>query len=289
MPALPFVAWRGIVGTLALLLVGVALSARASGTTRYPRLSVLPRDRRTALIVAALCGALLNLAMFAAFLRTEVAIALITFYTFPALVTIAAVPLYGERLDRVRVGALALSSIGLLLVVAAPLLAAESFHLDPVGVGLALFAALCQAAFILISGRGWAPMPNLHVATFVVAGAVALALPLTVVAGELGGLLTPFQQPDAWIWIVLGGVTGAAIPTTAFITGIGLIGPSRAAILMTIEPLVGVTIAALYLGEQPTIVQLVGGAAVLIAAAVLQVAPRTGRDIVVEPQLGPLV
>jgi drug/metabolite transporter (DMT)-like permease len=189
----------------------------------------------------------------------------------------------------VRIAALALSSIGLLLVVAAPLLGAGSVHVDPLGVGLALFAALCQAAFILISGRGWAPMPNLHVSTIVVAMAAAVALPLTLLAGDVGGLVKPFEQPDAWLWIVLGGVTGAAIPTTAFITGIGLIGPSRAAILMTIEPLVGVTIAALLLGEKPSLVQLVGGTAVLIAAAVLQVAPRTGRDIVVEPELGPLV
>ena len=44
---------------------------------------------------------------------------------------------------------------------------------------------------------------------------------------------------------------------------------------MTIEPLVGVTIAALFLGEEPSLVQIIGGAAVLVAAAVLQVAPRT--------------
>jgi drug/metabolite transporter (DMT)-like permease len=291
MAALPFVFWRGSIGALALLAIALLVGSRVGGTSRYPRLSVLPRDRQRALIVAALAGALLNLAMFAAFLRTEVAIALITFYTFPALVTLAAVPLYGERLDRLRIGALLLSSVGLVMVVLAPLTSAGHVQVDPVGVGLALFAAVCQATFILISGRGWAPMPNLHVSTIVVGMAAVVALPLTILAGDLGGLLKPFEQPEAWVWILLGGITGAAIPTTAFITGIGLIGPSRAAILMTIEPLVGVTIAALFLGEQPTIVQLIGGAAVLTAAAILQVAPRnaSATEIVVEPEMGPLV
>jgi drug/metabolite transporter (DMT)-like permease len=289
MDALPFVAWRGFVGAAALLVVALLLGTRVGGTSRYPRLTVLPHQRRIALVAAGLAGALLNIAMFAAFLRTEVAIALICFYTFPALVTIAAVPLYGERLDRVRIGALALSSLGLFVVVLAPLLGDQDVLVDPVGVVLALFAAVCQATFILISGRGWSPMPNLHVSTIVVGTVVFLAVPLAFLAGQGGGFAIPFQQPDVWIWILAGGITGAAIPTTAFITGIGLIGPSRAAILMTIEPLVGVSLAALFLGEQPSSVQLVGGAAVLIAAAVLQIAPRGVALPAVELEIGPLV
>src|SRR4051812_34462643 len=289
MDALPFVAWRGFIGAAALLVVALLVGTRIGGTSRYPTLSVLPRDRRIALVAAGLAGALLNIAMFAAFLRTEVAIALMCFYTFPALVTIAAVPLYGERLDRVRVGALALSTVGLLLVVLAPLASAETVLVDPLGVGLALFAALCQATFILISGRGWRPMPNLHVSTIVVGTVVLLAVPLAFLLGQGEGFVLPFQQPDVWIWILAGGITGAAIPTTAFITGIGLIGPSRAAILMTIEPLVGVTIAALLLGEKPSPLQIIGGAAVLVAAAVLQLAPRTVAGPAIQAEFGPLV
>jgi len=127
------------------------------------------------------------------------------------------------------------------------------------------------------------------VTTFVIAMAFAVSLPLTFIAGQAGALLVPFQQPQAWIWILAGAITGAAIPTTAFITGIGLIGPSRAAILMTIEPLVGVTIAALFLHEQPSLVQVIGGAAVLVGAAVLQIAPRSAGQVAVEPEMGPLV
>lgn len=290
MEALPFVAWRGLVGTLVLLVVGVILGTRIGGTSRIPRLSVLPRDRRYALIAAALCGAVLNIAMFAAILLMAVAVALIVFYTYPALVTIAAVRLYGERLDRVRIGALLLSSVGLAMVVLAPLVGSSSVIVDPFGVALALLAAACQAAFILIAGRGFRPMPNLHVSTFVIAMAVVLSVPLAILAGQSSGLLVPFQQPETWIWVLAAGITGAAIPTTAFVTGIGLIGPSRAAILMTIEPLVGVTLAALLLGEQPSLVQIVGGLAVLAAAAILQVAPRQQLEThIAQPEMGPLV
>jgi drug/metabolite transporter (DMT)-like permease len=285
--ALPFVAWRGIAATAALLIVALLLGTRVGGRSRVPDIRVLPRDRRFWLLAAAMCGAVLNIAIFAAFLRTTVAVALICFYTFPTIVTLAAVPLYGERLDRVRIGALLLSATGLLLVLIAPVLGSSDVVIDPVGVALAIFAAVCQATFVLISGRGWKPMPNLHVATYVVGAALAMSVPLTFFAGELDGLLVPFRDSDAWIWILAGSLTGAAIPTTAFITGIGLIGPSRAAVLMTIEPLIGVTIAGLLLGEHPTVVQIAGGAAVLIAAAILQIAPRA--PVPPEPEIGPLV
>jgi len=114
----------------------------------------------------------------------------------------------------------------------------------------------------------------------------ALALVLALLGGDTAGLAVPFHEPAAWIWILAGGIAGAAIPTTAFLLGIGLIGPSRAAILMTIEPLVGVTLAALLLGERPSVVQLVGGFAVLAAAIVLQLVP---SRVPPEPEFGPLV
>jgi drug/metabolite transporter, DME family len=285
--ALPFVVWRGLVATAVLLAVSIALGTLVGGTGRLPDIRVLSHDRRIALLVATLAGALLNIAMFAAFLRTTIAVALICFYTYPALVTIAAVPFYGERLDRVRIGALVLSSIGLVLVVLAPLAGSSNVVIDPGGVALALFAAVCQATFILISGRGWRPMPSLHVTTFVIGAALVIGIPLTILASEGAQLTLPFSDPDLWFWILAGGITGAAIPTTAFITGIGIIGPSRAAILMTIEPLVGVTLAGVLLGEQPSPIQLLGGAAVLVAAAVLQIAPRSA--VPPEPEFGPLV
>lgn len=272
---LPFVAWRAGLGTAALLTVGFFVGRRFGGHGRWPDLRRLARDRQIALLAACAFGALLNIAVFAAFMRTSIAIALICFYSFPAIVTLAAVPLYKERLNGPRLAALLLSSAGLALVVLGPLLGSGGMVVDLVGVGLAFFAAVCQAAFVLICGRGFSPLPSLHVSVFVIFGAAALSVPLALVGGDLAGLLVPLQDSASWIWVLAGGLLGAAIPTVAFVSGIGRIGPSRAAILMTIEPLVGVTIAALLLGEQPTALQLMGGLAVLVGAAALQVMPRT--------------
>ena len=281
--ALPFIVWRGALATIALMAV-VWLLALRSGK---PTVGRLPRNRRVALISACLIGAVLNIAMFQAFLLTTVAVVLICFYTFPAVVTIAAVPLYGEKLDRVRISALALSAFGLVLVVLVPVLNSAEVRIDPLGIALAFVAAVCQAAFILIVGRGFDPLPATRVAIYALFAAGAAALGLAVLFGDIDGLLLPLQDSRSWVWILAGAITGAAIPTTAFIAGIGLIGPSRAAIMMTIEPIVGVGLAAALLGETPSIIQLFGGAAVLVAAAILQVAPRTRA--VREPEISPLV
>jgi drug/metabolite transporter (DMT)-like permease len=280
--AFAFVFWRGAIGTLAMLGLLYLVVRRRGAAWPDPR-RLVPRQR-VLLLVASLCGALLNICIFLAFLRTEIAVVLITFYTFPALVTLAAVRFYGERLDRVRVGALILASGGLALVLLGPLLETHRLELDPIGVGLAFVAALCQVVFLLINGRGFAPFSAFDVSAWVIAVAAMVALPLALVGGQAADLVTPLVDSAALPWVLLAGVVGAALPTIALLTGIGRIGPSRAAILMTIEPVVGVALAALLLAEQPVPLQLVGGAAVLAAAVVLQAMPRAGALAVAEAE-----
>jgi drug/metabolite transporter (DMT)-like permease len=57
-------------------------------------------------------------------------------------------------------------------------------------------------------------------------------------------------------------------------TGIRMLGAPRAAILATLEPVIGVGLAAWLLGEQPGLAQVAGGALILVAAVLLQVEPR---------------
>jgi drug/metabolite transporter, DME family len=238
------------------------------------RLGRLSASRKRALLIGGICGALLNIAMFAAFQRMSIAVALVCFYTFPALVTLAAVPLYGERLEPRRLAALGLSITGLLLVLLAPLLQSGSgLAIDGLGVTLALFAAICQTAWFLIAGRGFRPLTAIDVSLWLLGSALLIAVALGLAIGSGAGLLLPGTQPRLWPWIIAGGVTGAAIPTTAFMAGIARIGPSRTAILMTFEPVVGVSLATLLLGERPLAIQLVGGICVVAAAALLQTMP----------------
>ena len=77
--------------------------------------------------------------------------------------------------------------------------------------------------------------------------------------------------------MLLAGVVAAGVSSLLFLTAIRTIGGTRTGILMLLEPVVGVILAALWLGEALLPVQLVGGALVLAGALVLQLrsAPAT--------------
>ena len=91
MEPLSFVAWRAFIG---LLAVGafVAWQVR-SGRQRLLSPSALPRRQGILLAIAGLTGFSLNLAMFIAFDRITIALALLGFYTYPAMVAVVAVAL----------------------------------------------------------------------------------------------------------------------------------------------------------------------------------------------------
>ena len=91
--------------------------------------------------------------------------------------------------------------------------------------------------------------------------------------GQLGVMDSPLASNSALLPVLFAGVVGAGIPTMAWIMGIRILGAPRAAIISTLEPVVGVALAALVLAEIPTPLQLVGGACIIGAAIVVQRRP----------------
>jgi drug/metabolite transporter (DMT)-like permease len=100
----------------------------------------------------------------------------------------------------------------------------------------------------------------------------------SVLAG--GDLFVPLRDPRALALVFVTGIVAAGVPSVLFLVGIRSIGGTRAGILMLIEPLVGVTLAGLVLHERLEPVQGLGGAAILVAAVLLQ---RTAPGGEIEP------
>jgi drug/metabolite transporter (DMT)-like permease len=95
-----------------------------------------------------------------------------------------------------------------------------------------------------------------------------------VVTGAGPALLSAVAIPEAWVLVLVAASLGAAIPAVALVIGYRRIGSVRGAILMLFEPVVGVALAALLLGERPAPLQLVGGLLVFAGAAVATLSPR---------------
>jgi drug/metabolite transporter (DMT)-like permease len=277
MSTIGFISWRAGVGAAVIGVVLVVLLAL--GRTVMPRRGQVARRDMVSLGVVSAIATVVNLAMFIAFSRVAIGVAMICFYTYPALVTLGAVRIYGEPIDRRRGGALLLGFAGLAMVLG-PSLLETGGQVDPIGVALALGASVFQAINVLTIGRGFGAIPTtvsafaLNAVSAVVYVGIALALgPVTAslaVSGDHGVL-----------FIAVGGIVGGAIPSLANLMGIRLIGSARTAILMMLEAVVGVTMAAIFLAQQPEPIQIAGGAAVLISGAILQL-PRRSAKVIAE-------
>lgn len=265
---LTLVTWRAVIG--GLFVAGTALVLTRFGQVVTRPLRDIPRRQRLMNILAGFINAALNLAVLMAISRISIALTLLIFYTYPGLVALVATAFFGERLDALRWIALGVSLFGLALVVIG---AGDVGQLDMAGVGLAFFGALCQVVYALSAQRGFSsvPAPQAGGITFAVAALAYLAF--AGVTGQLGALESPLASSAALLPVVFAGVVGAGIPTMAWIMGIRILGAPRAAIISTLEPVVGVALAALVLAEIPTALQVVGGACIVGAAIVVQRRP----------------
>jgi drug/metabolite transporter (DMT)-like permease len=266
--SLTLVTWRAALGAM---VVGLFIGLRFAVAGIRPRaLRSLPVRDRWFMLAAAVANTILNLAAFIAFGRITIALTLLVFYLYPAGVALASMLWFGERLDRTRWIALAVSLGGMVLVVAG---AGSLGDVDLIGVGLAFVAGMAQVFYVLAARHGFAHVPGPQAATMTMAGAATLYLVIGLALGTLGSLASPLSSREALVPVLLAGIVGAGVPTVAFITGIRRLGPSQAAIIATLEPVVGVGLAAWLLAERPAPIQLVGGALILGAAVLLQLRP----------------
>jgi drug/metabolite transporter (DMT)-like permease len=288
MGPLGFVTWRSTIGAIVLALY---LAIRVGqGAERWVSLRSLPRGALATLTAAAISGVVLNLAMFVAFGRVTVALALLTFYTYPVMVALVDAVVRREPPDRATVIALGLAIGGMVLVVAGGLVTAGTITVDPLGLGLAFLAACSQVVFIAVSRTGYRAVPTLQaMTTILISNAIAFAV-IAVVVGEAAQLSGPMLHPGVWALLVLAGIPGAGLASALFLTGVRWIGGTRTGILALFEPVVGVGLAAVLLSETIGPVQVAGGLLVLGAAILLQVASPpagAGRSTLPPPEAVP--
>jgi drug/metabolite transporter (DMT)-like permease len=207
---------------------------------------------------------------FSALQRMDASLLSLILYTYPVMVTTAAVLLGRDRLTPARCAALATASCGTLLV----LLGAGGMSFRPVGALLAFGSAVVYTTYILVSDTVVRRLPPVVLCTLVMAGATATLGARAVLTDELDinfGL-------RGWFWLACIALVSTVFAMLAFFAGLRRTGPSTAAILSTFEPVVTTTLASVTLGESLTGVQLVGGLLVLVSVAVLQLRPARTID-----------
>jgi drug/metabolite transporter (DMT)-like permease len=286
LPGIGLTTWRALLGSAFLL---VLISLRGAARPALGSVLGLTSRGRASLAVACVAGFTLNVSMFTAFGLAPIALVLMLFYTYPAGVAIVDVALGHERVTRSRLAALGLSLGGVVLVLAGGLAGTDASAIRPAGVALGLLASACQVVFVTASRGGYRSVPA-DAATLVILGtAVVGSSVVAVVVGQGDALTVPLHTPAVWPFILLAGIAAAGISSLLFLMAIRRIGGTRTGILMLLEPVVGVLLAALLLGEALAPVQLLGAALVLLGALVLQRGSERDLEPVVETAAGPVV
>ena len=246
--------------TAAVGMLGVAAVARQNPLA-------LPRRALGALLLLGVLYAGQAFTFFFALRTLPASLVELILYSYPALVALVAWALYRRRPPSLHLLALAVSFVGVALLLGGVTLAAGA------GLLFAIASPIVYTSYILAGDRLMSGVPAISAGALTLTGA---ALTWTIAASVTGHLQPP---PNTVAWALLLGL--ALIPTmiasTTFLAALPLIGGGKAALLSTWEPVVTVTLAVILLGDRLRPLQLLGGLLVLLAVGGLQWR-RRGRD-----------
>ncbi len=256
--------------------IGAAILGALVLAHRQPSVGLgrLPPRQRALLALAVAINGLMNLVLFFAFGAMAVGLVMLIYYCYPVLVAGMSTLLGRDRLTSTRLLALAFAGAGLALVLGSQL--GSDAHATAAGIALAAAAATCQAVYLVTIRGGFDDVPAVQATTLVLVGGLVISGTAAVVLEGAGAGGAWLASPVAWAAIVAAGTFGA-LPKAWIIGGVRLIGSTRAAIAMTVEPVVAVVVAAAILDQALTAAELVGGAAILVAVVLVQLPPRASR------------
>lgn len=196
-----------------------------------------------------------------------VAVAIVIQYTAPGLVVLWMGFAARTPPSRRLVGALVAALIGVALLAELPeVLTGGETSLAAKGVAAAIASAFAFASYILTGEhveRAAGPEGAL-VRGFGVAGVMWIVIQLF--RGKPETLLDGSLLPG----VILLGIVATVIPFSLFLWGLARIGPSRAGVVSTLEPLSAAVLAYVWLNQSLDAVQIVGAALVVIGIAVVQ-------------------
>lgn len=245
--------------TAAIVLCGFMLRRRSrlvAFSALFDRRSLLPT-----LAIGLLSTTGFYVALIFAFEDAGVAVGTVLLYLAPSLVALGAWLFFRETLSRRQLLALGLALAG---VIGVSGLLSGAGQVTLSGLALGLLSAAGYASYSLF---GHLLLGRATSGAVVTASLGIGAVGLWAVKLLTSGLALP--EPAALFWIVVAtGFGTTLIPMVLYTRGLSVIGPSRAILIATLEPVLAVVWAFVILGEALSAPQQVGGALVVLSIVV---------------------
>lgn len=222
--------------------------------------AVLSTNQLIRVIGLAIGGqAMLTLALFNAYKYIPAAMAILLFFVYPSITSVLSYFILHEPLHRRKLSALVLTLVGCLIILGRPMEA-----LNPLGIFLALIAAVINAFFLVFSGK---VLKDVAVPVFNAYMTSSCAIFFLVAGLTLGEI--NFRLPaQAWGSLIFLGIICTFIAMFTLLKGITIIGASRSAIISSLQPAFTGVLGFFLLGEQLSMWQIIGGAIVLLGVLI---------------------
>jgi drug/metabolite transporter (DMT)-like permease len=245
--------------TFTILFLRFSLSAVLMAILLAARRESLPRG--LALIQLVGMGAIgyvgQAFSYFTALKYASAGLVALLLYLYPLFVAILSAILLRRRITGVKRLALGLALAGTALTVGP-----EGGQL--LGMLLAISAAAIYSVYIIVGTQVMKQVSAVQSSTVIFAAAGAMS-------GFLMAARGPHLPATGAGWAVIGSTVliATVLPVVTFLAGLERIGPTNAAMLSTLEPVVTVLLAALLLGETLKPITLLGGGLILVAVVLL--------------------
>lgn len=209
------------------------------------------------LMCSGTCMAANWILLFEAYKYTTVAIATLTYYFAPVLVTVASAFLFREKLTRKNILCFVMSTVGIVIITGITNLGTGSNN--GIGILCGLGAAVLYASCILLNKfiRNVGGIERTFL-QFLAAILVMIPYVLLTDGVTLGSL-----NSTGWICLLVVGLVHTGITYCMYFTAIDRIPGQTVALLSYIDPLVAVLVGVVILGEPLTLSQIIGGCLIL--------------------------
>jgi drug/metabolite transporter (DMT)-like permease len=222
----------------------------------------IPFPRGQTLLLLMVIGAVgyagMALSYFTALTLAPAGMVAILLYLYPVIVVVVSIVFLRHPIMKLDVIALVLALAGTALVIGMDLGG------KPLGIVLGIVAAILYALYVIV-GTKVTRNTNAFTSTAVMIASASLAFGGLV---SLQGFHFPTTAAGWWAVIALA-IISTVVAIGTFWAGLKRIGPIKACMFSTLEPVVTVMLSVMFLGEVLTIPKIIGGVMVMITAVLL--------------------
>lgn len=195
--------------------------------------------------------------LFQAYKYTTVSVATLSYYFAPVIVTVACPILFKEKMNAKQWICFGMSTVGIVLITGLGDLSQGSSHLT--GILFGLGAAVLYATVILLN-KFIKNVDGIHRTFLQFLAAITVLVPYVLLTS---GVNLASLNGKGWANLLIVGLVHTGVTYCLYFSSLKELPGQKAAILSYIDPLVAVLVSVFILGEEMTLLQVIGGALIL--------------------------